>query len=171
MADFTGPGVAIKAGETARTPHHRRTKFTSGLPHLLWIRRSPAAVLLRFATRKGENSKTPSSADGSTCISTATANELHSITCSACIAEFHQVRKRTARDNSSPEVSQEVTASPLPLMRSNRPNMATKRVDGSTIVVRCHPNCVKRPIIPPCPCPSRSSDYRLIILRPICWNE
>src|SRR5690348_13935666 len=53
---FYRPRSRHKAGETARTPHQRRITIPSELTRM-WIRRSPDAVLLRFAIRKEKRQK------------------------------------------------------------------------------------------------------------------
>lgn len=55
----------------------RTSTESSPQAELYGIRRVPAAVLLRFAIRKGENSKTPSSAQQRSCISMTTSEELN----------------------------------------------------------------------------------------------
>ena len=78
VADFTGPGVASSGGDGKNPAPPPDQGSLSGLLHSAWVRRSPAAVLLRFAIRKGVNSKTPSSAHHCARISIAIAYELDS---------------------------------------------------------------------------------------------
>jgi hypothetical protein len=55
MTDFTGPGVAMKRGRR-QEPRTIAELSASGLL-ARWIRRVPAAVLLRFAIRKRKTAK------------------------------------------------------------------------------------------------------------------